>query len=116
LGHGPGNVGLVRRPFWPAGALGWHGAARAGWRARRLPGSDRTATRSYPRAPWGLRGGTEEGAGRRGSPEMASGGGPEKRSGAVACQRRRGAPVVVGGGVEVLEHEGEERKVRGMAT
>jgi hypothetical protein len=47
---------------------------------------------------------------------MASGGGVEKRSDATASQRWRGAPVVVGDSGEVLEHEGEERKVRGMAT
>jgi hypothetical protein len=47
---------------------------------------------------------------------MADGGGAEKRSGAAAFQRRRGAPVVVGGRGRVLEHEGEERKVRGMST
>jgi hypothetical protein len=116
LAHGRGNVGLVHEPFWPAGALGRHVAAHVGWRARRWPGGDRLVTRSYPRAPWGLQGGARQGAGRRGSLEMASGGGAEKRSGAVACQRRRGAPVVVGGSIEVLEHEGEERKVRGMAT
>jgi hypothetical protein len=47
---------------------------------------------------------------------MAGGGGAEKQSGAAASQRRRGAPVVIGDSGEVLEHEGEERKVRGMTT
>jgi hypothetical protein len=47
---------------------------------------------------------------------MADDGGAEKRSGATAFQQRRGALVVVGGNGGVLEHEGEERKVRGMST
>jgi hypothetical protein len=34
----------------------------------------------------------------------------------AAVQRRRGAPVVVGHSGGVLKHEGEEKKVRGMAT
>jgi hypothetical protein len=46
---------------------------------------------------------------------MADGFGVEKRSDTVASQCRRCAPVVIGDNGEVLEHEGEERKVRGMA-
>jgi hypothetical protein len=46
---------------------------------------------------------------------MAGGFGVEKRSDAVPSQCRRCAPVVIGDSGEVLEHEGEERKVRGMA-
>jgi hypothetical protein len=47
---------------------------------------------------------------------VVSSGGAEKRSGAAVSQQRQGAPVVVGGNGEDLEHKGEERKVRGMAT
>jgi hypothetical protein len=95
----PSVVGLSHEPFWPTGALGrrgalWslgHHAQRAWWRARRQPGGDRSVTKSYPRAPWGLRGGAMQGEVAWFSPEMAGEGGVKKRSGEAALLWQRGS-------------------------
>jgi hypothetical protein len=47
---------------------------------------------------------------------MAGDGEDGSAAGVAAVQRRRGAPVVFGHSGGVLKHEGEEKKVRGMAT
>jgi hypothetical protein len=61
-------------------------------------------------------GGAGQGEGGGTSPRMAGDGEGGSAADMVAVQWRRGTPVVVGGSSGVLEHEGEEKKVRGMAT
>jgi hypothetical protein len=61
-------------------------------------------------------GGAEQGEGGGTSPRMAGDGEGGSATDMVAVQWQRGTPVVVGGSSGVLEHKGEEKKVRGMAT
>jgi hypothetical protein len=50
------------------------------------------------------------------SPGMANDGEGRSATDVSVVQRRRGASMIVGGSGGVVEHEGAERKVRGMAT